>query len=506
MSRSRYESQIREIIASRPLETAIDSDGVPFTWGQVKTVASAVERLLNDTGLAEFEKVGLMGRNRPAHFAALWGAFVSGRCPSMIHAFQPVEALAADIAANRLPMVFGERRDWASEVVEAANAAGTVGYAFSDDQEKPFTLVTRAMQPGAQTDRGTGDHIALQLLSSGTTGKPKRISLSRTAVDEMIERTIFQFELSGPAAGTIQILPWPLSSLGGSNGALPGVALGQKLVIQEKFNAAGMLELIRRYRPLFLSCAPTAIGMILQLKPSREDFSSLKLFLSGSAPLDPNVRRTLNEEYGLPVAEFYGATEFAGIISGWTQADLEQLANKRGSVGRALPGMQIRIVSSETGESLQPGETGLVEALVPRIGPEWTRTNDLGYVDKDGFLFLEGRADDTILRGGFKVFPTEIAEVLRTHPKVGDAALIGIPDERLGMVPAAAIEKRDGGPAPTQHELEEYLRTKLPAYKIPARFAIVNEIPRTESMKPRREGLRALFGVSQSVISAKAGA
>jgi acyl-CoA synthetase (AMP-forming)/AMP-acid ligase II len=160
--------------------------------------------------------------------------------------------------------------------------------------------------------------------------------------------------------------------------------------------------------------------------------------------------------------------------------------------------MQIRIVSSETGVSLPCGETGRVEALVPRIGPEWTRTNDLGRVDEDGFLFLEGRADDTILRGGFKVFPTEIAEILRTHPKVGDAALIGIPDERLGMVPAAAIERRDGGPEPTPQELEEFLRTKLPAYKIPARFAIVKEIPRTESMKPRREGLRALFGVPQS--------
>ena len=155
--------------------------------------------------------------------------------------------------------------------------------------------------------------------------------------------------------------------------------------------------------------------------------------------------------------------------------------------------MHMRIVSPETGAVLPTGETGLVEALVPRVTDDWVRTNDLAYMDEDGFLFLQGRADDAIIRGGFKVIPEEVAEVLRTHPKVGDAALVGIPDERLGMVPAAAVEKRVGQAEPTPDELDAFLRSRLPAYKIPVRYAIVPEIPRTPSMKPRREGLRALF-------------
>jgi acyl-CoA synthetase (AMP-forming)/AMP-acid ligase II len=114
-------------------------------------------------------------------------------------------------------------------------------------------------------------------------------------------------------------------------------------------------------------------------------------------------------------------------------------------------------------------------------------------VDEDGFVYVEGRVDDVILRGGFKVHAEEIAELLRTHPKVADAALIGIPDERVGAVPAAVIEKRVGAPAPTAEELEAYLRTKLAGYKIPARFVIVDEIPRTGTLKPRRQDLRALF-------------
>jgi acyl-CoA synthetase (AMP-forming)/AMP-acid ligase II len=492
MSGSRYEARIRGVLEGRRNETAIDMDGAAFTWGEARAVASAVEQTLDEARLAETERVGLMGRNRPAHFAALWGVFVSRRCASMVHAFQPPGALASDLAANRWPVVIGERRDWTPEVIAAADAAGTAGYAFSGDADKPLEPVTREARPGPQADRRPGGETVLQLLSSGTTGKPKRISLSRTSVDEMIERTIELFELAGPAQNTTLIMPWPLASIGGTNSALPAVALGQTLAIQEKFNAPRMLELIRRYRPPFLGIPPAAMGMLLQLKPSREDLSSVKVVVSGSAPLDLNVHRALAEEYGLPVVVNYGATEFCGIITGWP-TDAATLVAKRGSAGRALPGMQIRIVSGETGEVLPAGQTGLVEALVPRVGPDWVRTNDLAHMDEDGFLFLEGRADDAILRGGFKIVPEEVVEVLRTHPKVGDAALIGIPDERVGMVPAAAIEKRAGAPAPTPRELEDFLRTKLPGYKIPAHFAIVDEIPRTQSMKPRREGLRALF-------------
>lgn len=496
MSRSRYEAQIRSVLDEQPEDEAIDFDGAAFTWGEASAVAIAVEGALDELGLTETEKVALMARNLPPHFAALWGVFVSGRCASMVHAFQPTEALASDLVENRWPVVIGERRDWTAEVVAAADAAGSVGYALTGNAREPLARVTCAARPGTRTDRRPEGATAVQLLSSGTTGKPKRISLAGESVDDMIGRTIELFEMAGPAESTTLIMPWPLASLGGTNGALPAVVLGQRLAIQEKFEARGMLEQIRRYRPAYLGIPPSALGMLLKLEPSREDLSSVKMISSGSAPLDPNVHRALEEEYGIPVVVVYGATEFCGVISGWTPADMQLLAAKRGSAGRALPGMQIRIVSRETGDPLGAGQTGLIEACVPRIGPDWIRANDIARLDDDGFLFLEGRADDAILRGGFKILPEEVAEALRTHPKVGDAALIGIPDERVGMVPAAVVEGcpgSTGSTAPTARELEEFLRAKLPAYKIPARIAIVDEIPRTQSMKPSREGLRALF-------------
>ena len=493
MPLSAFETQIREALA-RPAGMAIDFDGAPFAWREAKQVTDAVEALLDKAGVPQFGRIGLMGRSRPFHFAALWGIFVSGRCTAMIHAFQPPEALAADIAANGWPVVFGEQRDWTAPVIAAADAAGTAGYMFTDDPASPLACVTARDVPSPMLlARPEGDAI-VQLLSSGTTGKPKQIYLSLHSIDDLIERTRFQFSSGGMGENAPQILAWPLSSLGGTNAALPAASLGQTLVIQERFDAPRFLEQLRKYRPTFLSIPPPAMAALLQLNPSREDLGSIELYFNGAAPLDPNVRTRMEDEFGLPVANAYGATEFAGIISSWLPEDFQYLKAKRGSCGRALPGMQMRIVSEETGAVLPHGEVGLVEALVPRVSDDWVRTNDLARLDADGFLFLQGRADDAIIRGGFKVHPEEVAEVLRLHPGVGDAALIGIADERLGQVPAAAVEVRAGEQAPTVEELEAWLRERLPGYKIPVHWKFVDAIPRTPSMKPRREGLRELFG------------
>jgi acyl-CoA synthetase (AMP-forming)/AMP-acid ligase II len=377
-----------------------------------------------------------------------------------------------------------------------------VGFAFTGDPAAPVARLTSGDAPAPADDQaaslGEGDEqTALQLLSSGTTGTPKRISLTRKSVDDMIEQTIAQYELAGPAGDTVSIMPWPLSSLGGSNASLPAAALDQKLVIQERFDAPAMLELIKRHRPAMLSLAPASFGMILQLDPAKEDLASIRMIHTGAAPLDPNVHARLEDEYGIPVLLMYGATEFAGIICGWGGEEMAFLGKKRGSVGRPRKGMRLRVVSPDGGEPLPTGEYGLVQAIVPRIGPDWVTTTDVGMIDEDGFLFLQGRADDVIIRGGFKVLPDEVADLLRLHPQVGDAAVIGVADDRLGAVPGAVIERAAGRDFPTEAELLGYLREHLPSYKVPARFAFVESLPRTPTMKPQRQGLlEALAAVS----------
>jgi acyl-CoA synthetase (AMP-forming)/AMP-acid ligase II len=219
-------------------------------------------------------------------------------------------------------------------------------------------------------------------------------------------------------------------------------------------------------------------------------FESVQVVTSGSAALDPQLQRRFEETYGVAVLPSYGATEFAGGVAGWTLAlHREWGERKRGSAGRAQPGRLLRVVD-EAGRPVRPGQQGLLE--VGGSEGDWTRTSDLAHLDDNDFLWIDGRVDDAIIRGGFKVFPSEIVDVLRAHPDVLDAGAIGLPDDRLGSVPVAAVELRS--PATTNvEELQEHLRAHLPAYKVPRSLLIVDTLPRTPSMKVSGPLVRALF-------------
>jgi acyl-coenzyme A synthetase/AMP-(fatty) acid ligase len=135
----------------------------------------------------------------------------------------------------------------------------------------------------------------------------------------------------------------------------------------------------------------------------------------------------------------------------------------------------------------------MIEAYSAEISDRWVRTTDLAYVDEDGFFFHQGRGDGVILRGGFKVSPDKIDQVLREHPAVLDAATVGLPDKRLGSVPAVAIELKQGVTPPTEKELEEHIRARLPAHHVPVRYLILDALPRTASLKPRLADIKTLF-------------
>jgi acyl-CoA synthetase (AMP-forming)/AMP-acid ligase II len=207
MARSSYVPQIREVLAAHPDAVAIDSDGRLFTWREASAVVHAAEKLLDEMDVPDFGRVGLMGRSLPVHFALLWGIFVAGRCTCMVHAFQPAAALAGDVTEHRWPVLFGERRDWTPEVIAAADAVGTVGYALTDDANSPFERVTRREKPAPQLLAPPSDDTILQLLSSGTTGKPKPIYLSLRSIDELIERTRFNSLRAEPVKAHRRLCP-----------------------------------------------------------------------------------------------------------------------------------------------------------------------------------------------------------------------------------------------------------------------------------------------------------
>ncbi len=238
----------------------------------------------------------------------------------------------------------------------------------------------------------------------------------------------------------------------------------------------------------------TAIAMLLDANASLEDMASIKLVSGGSAHLDPDLQERFEQRYGIPILWAMGATEFCGTIVRWTPQMREQVGNsKRGSIGLPMPGVEIKVVDPDTGEEVPAGTEGLMEVHCPAVRPDWVRTTDLVYVDEDGYVFHRGRYDGAIVRGGFKILPERVVDVLRSHPSVADASVVGMPDARLGEVPVAAVELLSSEPRVDAQALLDHVRANMPPTHVPARLLIVEALPRTPSLKVSLTDVKRLF-------------
>jgi acyl-coenzyme A synthetase/AMP-(fatty) acid ligase len=294
----------------------------------------------------------------------------------------------------------------------------------------------------------------------------------------------------------VQIVSAPLAHIAGIFGLMNNLLAGRKVCLLERFTVEGFRDAVVRHRPKVAGAPPAALRMLLDANIPKEDFASLAAYRTGAAPLDPALADEFYARYGVPVLQNYGATEFAGGVAGWAMEDFKQhWATKRGAVGRLNPGVEGRVADPDSGEALTPGSEGLLELRGANIadGASWVRTTDLAVLDADGFLWIKGRHDGAIIRGGFKILPDDILGALHEHPAVREAAVTGIADRRLGQTPVAAWIARAGVEAPSEGELREWLKGRLLPYQVPVQIRQVDELPRTPSLKVSMPALRALF-------------
>ncbi|WP_231633896.1 MULTISPECIES: class I adenylate-forming enzyme family protein [unclassified Mycobacterium] len=487
--------RIRAVLDLDPRAPAIEYESRWVDWQALSDVAAGVQSCLTSARLGPSAPVGLVLRNHPAMVGALLGVLLTDGCVVTINPAQGDAGLCADIRGLRLPAVVGVQTDWERPgIVDAA--AGALGVALSNDMAGA-TLVAGLEHPGPGPFRPPGDGIAVEMLTSGTTGPPKRIPLSYSSFEHTIAAASAHYRAGAgqdpePRLHSgIAIVSSPLVHMSGLFRTLMNICEGRKIALLERFRVPDFVDLLLRHRPKAVSLVPSAMAMVLDAGVDPEAFSSVEVVTSGTAHLPVDVQTRFECRYGVAVLPSYGATEFAGGVAGWNLALHRQWATaKRGSVGRPQRGREIRVMSLEDDTEMPPGEQGRIE--VRTEGGDWVRTTDLGRVDADGFVFIDGRTDDVIIRGGFKVNPGEIVGVLRNHPAVRDAGVTGLPDERLGRVPVAAVELTDGGHA-TADELLAYVRERLSRYYVPARLIIVEELPRTPSLKVSQPALRELF-------------
>ncbi|MET0983773.1 MAG: class I adenylate-forming enzyme family protein [Steroidobacteraceae bacterium] len=483
------------LCALEPERGAVEWRGEWHSWRAMQGVSQQLQQLLAANHINAAAPVGVLMRNRPAHLAAALSVLGTERCLVMINPFQGAAKLAQEIRTLRVPVLVADEEDWRHAEISAAVAhVGTLGVSLGLAAARALPELPATMEAGSASNAG---EIAIQMLTSGTTGPAKRIELRRRSFERAMDNAL-AYESGGGEVRLkdgVALCTGPLVHIGALLLALSSMMNGRAIALMEKFNVREFVDLVVRHRPKVAPLTPTAVRMIFDAEVPKERLSSLVAVRIGTAPIDPQLRDAFEARYGIALLDAYGATEFAGGVAGWTLQDYRKLKHeKRGSVGRMQPGCEARSVCVETGEVLPPGKPGLLEFRADHIGTgAWIRTSDLGCVDADGFLFLQGRADDAINRGGFKVLPADVEAVLRKHPAVADAAVVGLADSRLGHVPVAAVELRENVSAPTADELLQFAREHLTSYQVPSRVCIVAELPRTPSMKVSQPAVRALF-------------
>jgi acyl-CoA synthetase (AMP-forming)/AMP-acid ligase II len=384
-----------------------------------------------------------------------------------------------------------------SPAAHAAAPEATIGMDVSGQGLSIDLVGPAAAESVVALDRPTADDGALVLHTSGTTSRPKIVPLRQRNLVQSARNIATALHLT-PADRSLTVMP--LFHIHGiMAGLLAPLAAGGSVVCTPGFDAFKFHRWIDELRPTYYTAVPTMHQMVLARAPEPRP-TSLRFVRSSSASLPSPVLESLSELFGVPVVEAYGMTEASHQM---TCNPLPPGLAKPGSVGIAT-GIEVGILGPDN-DVVAPGQRGEVAIRGATVvdGYEnnaaaneaaftagWFRTGDEGMLDEEGYLFLTGRLKEQINRGGEKISPIEVDEVLLRHPAVAEAVTFAMPHEKLGEEVGAAVVLVDGHDA-SEHELRAYLSDQLAAFKVPARILFVSEIPKGATGKIQRIGLAA---------------
>ena len=464
--------------------------GRDHSLGEVRARAAEIAGRLRDLGVEAGTPVGVMLPNADV-VAALFAVWRAGG------AYLPLNPRlgATDLA----------------HIVEEVQPAAYLTTADHADRfgGRPVVVLGDAVtvRPGDLGSRRVDPAIALIQLTSGTTGRPKPVLLEHEGVRALLDPVIATLR-NKPASDRSpmpNLIPVSLSLWAGIYQVLFARIVGAPVVVMEGFEPREFVRLVDRFQIRSTVLPPPAMTMLSD-DPEITSLAPLKYVRSIASPLSPLQARRFRDRFGLFVLNCYGQTEIGGEIIGWSAADAKEHGDaKLGAVGRPHTGVAVR-TDDTTGElqvrtpTMSAGYADGSDLGDRMTADGWFRTGDVGRLDDEGFVWIDGRLSDMINRGGLKVFPAEVEEVLRLSPDVADAAVVGVPDDRLGEVPWAFVVPTSVKPQHRDADVslhrrwEELCREHLAPYKVPVRFEVVDELPRNEVGKVLTRALVARTG------------
>lgn len=476
---------LRESAKQYPDKPSLLFDGGSLTFAEVDGLSNRLAAGLRAAGFAPGDRIGLQLPNLPQFVIAYFGILKAGCIAVPMNVLLTAPEVTFQLGDSQARALIA----WAgtAEVAARATAAAGVDHLYlvatpgtpDTDVGEPLEALYGLADPASpapfeQTDPGD---TAVIIYTSGTTGTPKGAELTHF---QLLMNADTPGRVFGIRDDDVVIVVLPLFHVFGLSSQLNVcMRFGATMSLVPRFDAAKVLEVIARDGVTIFEGVPTMyLALLHHPGVSPDDVATLRVGISGGASLPAEVLDAFEAKFGLVILEGYGLTESAST----TTFNVSEEERKPYSVGKPIWGVDVQVWDDDD-RPLPSGSDHVGEVVVRGVNvmkgyhdnPDatreaftrgWMRTGDLGYLDDDGFLFIVDRKKDLIIRGGYNVYPREVEEVLYAHPGVVEAAVIGVPDERLGEEVKAFIIPRDGAELTTQ-DVIDFCKERLAAYKYP---------------------------------------
>jgi long-chain acyl-CoA synthetase len=475
--------------------TAIKLDDLEISYAQLNDLSARAAALLAEKGVGPGDRVGIMLPNVPEFAVTYYGVLRAGATVVPMNPLLKGREVGFYLSDPEAKVMFAWQ-DFAGPAQEGAQEAGTEAIIV---EPGAFEELLGRAEPNFDVVEREPSDTAVILYTSGTTGTPKGAELTHENLIRNTEVTTGLFDVSEKDV-LLGALPL-FHAFGQTCGLNAAMSNSSMLSMIPRFDPGKALEIIDRDKVTIFEGVPTMFtAMLHQPERERYDVSCLRVCVSGGAAMPVEVMRGFEEAFGCKVLEGYGLSETSPVAS-FNHPDRER---RPGTIGHPVEGVEMKLVD-EDGKEVEQGEIGEIvirghnvmkgywrkpDATEEAIRDGWFHSGDMGRVDEDGYFAIVDRKKELIIRGGYNVYPREIEEVLYEHPAVAEAAVVGVPDEKMGEeVGAAVVLKR--GQEVSEDELRGYLKEQLAAYKYPRKVWFLDELPKGPTGKILKREIKA---------------